>query len=187
MGVFDARVVVLGLRISQAILAIIVLGLTAYGALSKPFQTDLQTCSLTARNTVANWWSGYWHAMSPSQINFLVFSAVWTILALLYLIVVPWRFSETKLHHKFAILTAECLTMLFWFAGFIALAVFLSDRVCFGHVCSAAKAAAVFGAIEWALFAATTTMASLHVFRSRGSPVHDGGKADPNVNLQEGV
>lgn len=30
-------------------------------------------------------------------------------------------------------------------------------------------------------------MASLHVFRSRGSPVHHGGKADPNVNLQEGV
>ncbi|KAI7107837.1 hypothetical protein KC352_g36675, partial [Hortaea werneckii] len=63
MGVFDARVVVLALRISQAILAIIMLGLSAY---------------------VANWWSGYWHAMSPSQINFLVFSAVWTILALLY-------------------------------------------------------------------------------------------------------
>jgi len=167
MGVFDARVVVLALRISQAILAVIVLGLSAY---------------------VANWWSGYWHAMSPSQINFLVFSAVWTILALLYLIVVPWRFSETKIHHKFAILAAECLTMLFWFAGFIALAVFLSDRVCFGHVCAAAKAATVFGAIEWALFAATTTMASLHVFRSRGAPVHHhGGKADPNVNLQEGV
>ena len=39
--------------------------------------------------------------------------------------------------------------MIFWFAGFLALAVFLSDRVCFGHVCSAAKAAAVFGAFEW--------------------------------------
>ena len=39
--------------------------------------------------------------------------------------------------------------MVFWFAGFVALAVFLGDRVCFGHVCSAAKAAAAFGAFEW--------------------------------------
>jgi len=46
-------------------------------------------------------------------------------------------------------LGVETLTMLFWFAGFVALAVFLGDRVCFGHVCSAAKAAAVFGAFEW--------------------------------------
>jgi len=87
--------------------------------------------------------------MSPSQINFLLFDAVWTLLALLYLTLVPWRFSDTRAHHKFAILGVEVLTMLFWFAGFVALAVFLSDRVCFGHVCSAAKAAAVFGAFEW--------------------------------------
>ena len=79
----------------------------------------------------------------------MIFSSVFTILALLYLIIVPWRFSETKAHHKFAILAAEAITMIFWFAGFIALAVFVSNRVCFGHVCSAAKAAAVFGAFEW--------------------------------------
>ena len=87
--------------------------------------------------------------MSPGQINFLLFDSVWTILALIYLILVPWRFSDTIAHHKFAILAVEALTALFWFAGFIALAVFLSDRVCFGSVCSAAKAAAVFGAFEW--------------------------------------
>ena len=87
--------------------------------------------------------------MSPSQINFLIFDAVWTILALAFLIVVPWRFSETKAHHKFAILAVEGVTMIFWFAGFIALAIFLSDRVCFGHVCSSAKAGAAFAAFEW--------------------------------------
>lgn len=98
---------------------------------------------------VANWWSGYWHDTSPSQVNYLIFCSVWTILALGYLIVVPWRFSETVAHQKFAILGVEAVTMIFWFAGFIALAVFLADRVCFGHVCSAAKAAAVFAAFEW--------------------------------------
>ena len=98
---------------------------------------------------VSNWWSRYYHAMSPGQVNFLVFDSVWTILALIYLIVVPWRFSDTIAHHKFAILAVEALTALFWFAGFVALAVFLSDRVCYGHVCSAAKASAAFGAFEW--------------------------------------
>lgn len=39
--------------------------------------------------------------------------------------------------------------MIFWFAGFIALAVFLGDRLCYGDVCSAAKAADVFAAFEW--------------------------------------
>jgi len=161
---FNSAFIVLPLRIAQAILAIIVLGLTGY---------------------VANWWSNYWHALSPSQINFLLFCAVWSVLVLLYLIIVPWRFSNTVAHHKFAILAAEAVTMLFWFAGFIALAVFLSDRVCFGHVCSAAKAAAVFGAFEWLLFAATTAMAILHVFRTRGRT--DDGKANKNLNIQEGV
>jgi hypothetical protein len=87
--------------------------------------------------------------MAPSQVNFLLFCAIWSVVALLYLTIVPWRFSNTVAHHKFAILFFETLTMLFWFAGFIALAVFLSDRVCFGHVCNAAKAAAAFGAFEW--------------------------------------
>lgn len=85
--------------------------------------------------------------MSPSQINFLVFTSVWTILALIYLVLSQWRFE--RFAHKYAILGVETLTMLFWFAGFIALAVFLSDRVCFGNVCNSAKAAAAFAAFEW--------------------------------------
>lgn len=91
----------------------------------------------------------YYHSSAPSQVGFLVFSAVWTFLALLFLFLVPWRFSETRLGHHFALLAVEAVTAIFWFAGFVALAVFLADRVCFGHVCSAAKAAAVFAAFEW--------------------------------------
>ena len=85
--------------------------------------------------------------MSPSEINFLIFASAWTILALIYLIVAPWKVPDAA--HKFGILAAEAVTMIFWFAGFIALAVFLGDRVCYGHVCSAAKAAAAFAAFEW--------------------------------------
>ena len=35
---------------------------------------------------------------------------------------------------KWALLGLEGLTMLFWFSGFVALAVFLSGRICFGMV-----------------------------------------------------
>ncbi|KAK5140595.1 membrane-associating domain-containing protein [Cryomyces antarcticus] len=151
----------LPLRIVQALFALIMLGLTGY---------------------VAHWWSGWYHAYSPSQINFLLFTAIWTVFALLYLTLAPWKLPTAA--HKFAILAAEALTMLFWFAGWVALAVFLSNRVCFGHVCSAAKAAAVFGAFEWLLFAATTVMAAMHVFRTRGTGTT---KPDPNMEVHQGV
>ncbi|MCJ1302172.1 hypothetical protein MMC08_004975 [Hypocenomyce scalaris] len=137
----------LPLRITQFIFAIIVLGLTGY---------------------VAHWYNRYTYSASPGQINFLIFDAVWTILAVVYLALTP-AYSP-RLAHKFAILGLDALTCLFWFAGFIALAVFLSSLlVCTGHVCRSAQAAAVFGAFEWLLFLATTILAALHVWRSRGS------------------
>jgi len=151
----------LPLRITQAVFAIIVLGLTAF---------------------VANWWGGFWHDISPAEINFLLFCAVWTILALAYLIVVPWKFANSAAGHKFGILAAEALTMLFWFAGFIALAVFLSNRVCFGQVCNVAKAAVVFASFEWLVFAVTFGMATLHVVRTRGT--HD-SRADPQMEVTQ--
>ncbi|KAF2478760.1 membrane-associating domain-containing protein [Neohortaea acidophila] len=165
MSALESRGVVLGLRIAQILFAIIVLGLAAY---------------------VVSWWRHYWHASSPSSLNFLIFDAVWTLLAAAYLIVVPWHFSETRAHHKFAILGVEAVTMLFWFAGFIAAAVFLSGRGCAGGVCRAAEAAVVFAAFEWVLFTITTAMATMFVLRGRGqSRGHT--KADPNVAVHEGV
>jgi len=151
----------LPLRIVQGVFAIIVLGLTAY---------------------VANWWGGHWHQFSPSEVNFLVFTSVWTLLALAYLIIAPARFATAA--HKYGILAAEAVTMIFWFAGFIALAAFLSDRVCFGSVCSAAKAATAFAAFEWLFFAGSTLMAALHCYRTRNTGVTG---HDPKVEMQQGV
>ncbi|KAF9633928.1 hypothetical protein BFW01_g4823 [Lasiodiplodia theobromae] len=136
----------LPLRIVQAVFTVIVLGLTAY---------------------VCDWWTSHWMAASPAEVNYLIFVSVWTILALAYLIVAPARFPAAA--HKFAILGVEALTMLFWFAGFIALAVWLTDRWCFGNVCASARAATVIGAFEWLAFAATTVLASLHVWKTRNT------------------
>lgn len=96
---------------------------------------------------VAHWWDGYRHSYSPSQVNFLLFTCAWTILALAYLIVAPARFPVAA--HKYGILAVEFLTMIFWFAGFIALAVLVDEYWCIGRVCDCAKAGAAFGAFLW--------------------------------------
>jgi hypothetical protein len=52
-------------------------------------------------------------------------------------------------------LALEMLTMLYWFGGFIALAVFLSDRICFGTVCDVARASTAISALNWVAWAVT--------------------------------
>lgn len=159
-----AAIFTLLLRIAQGLFALVVLGLTAYGTSShlhisptkirhRAFEhfhlaiPKLTTPANLPPTTVANWWSGQWHQFPPWEVNILIITAVWTLLALAYLVIAPARFPVAA--HKFSILAAEALTMLFWLAGFIALAVFLSDRVCFGTVCNAAKAGTALAAFEW--------------------------------------
>ena len=89
----------------------------------------------------------------------MIFTSVWTILVLIYLGLAPRFF--TRFAHVHAIAALDALTMLFWFAGFIALAVLYHDIVAvanfeyfsgcgvLGDYCSVSEAAVVFGALEW--------------------------------------
>lgn len=93
----------------------------------------------------------------------MVFVSVWTLLVLIYLALAPRFFSAFA--HPMAMLGLDALTMLFWFAGFIALAVlhhqfegvYLGDGfgdayhgcALAGGLCGEIEAAAVFGALEW--------------------------------------
>jgi len=131
----------------------------------------------------ANRWNAGWRYASPSEVNFLIFCSVWTLLAVAYLVIAPTRFPNTA--HKFAILGVEAVTMIFWFAGWVALAVLLGEIGTRGY--SAAQAAAAgtaFGAIEFLLFAATTIMAALHVHRTRN--MHS-GKHDAAMEVDNRV
>ncbi|ORY16880.1 membrane-associating domain-domain-containing protein [Clohesyomyces aquaticus] len=153
---------ILPLRAVQAVLAIIVLGLTAY---------------------VVDAWNGpYNWGWSPSSVNFLLFCSIWTLLAVAYLIVTPSRFPQFA--HKFAILAVEAVTMIFWFAGWVAVAALWGDIGCGSRrgVCGAGTAAIVFGAIEWLTFVATTVMAAMHVKNTRNGTT----KHDPRMEV-EGV
>ena len=81
--------------------------------------------------------------------NFLLFCSLWTLLAVIYLVLAPSRFPAAA--HKFAILGVEALTMIFWFAGWVAVAALWGDLACGsrGGVCGAGTAAIVFGAFIW--------------------------------------
>ena len=87
---------------------------------------------------------------SASEVNFLIFASVWTLLAVAYLVIAPLKFATAA--HKYAVLVAESVTMLFWFAGFIALADLLGNVGCTsrqGKVCGESIAGTVFAAFEW--------------------------------------
>ena len=71
-----------------------------------------------------------------------------SLVVVAYQVIVP-RFAE-KLAHKFVILAIDALTMLFWFAGFIALAV--DVRFVTGPTTDwykAAQATVAFAAFSW--------------------------------------
>jgi hypothetical protein len=132
------------MRALQALFSIIVLSVLSYG-IHPPL---LFPPSLTPLPASHSWTSQLnW---TPSRISFLIFASAWTLLALLYLVLVP-RFSKAEIH-RHGLLVIESLTTIFWFAGFIALAVFLGDgRSCDGSwgPCRAAEAGDVFAAFEW--------------------------------------
>ncbi|EHA28612.1 hypothetical protein CBS63078_8702 [Aspergillus niger] len=145
-------------RVIQAIFGIIVLALTAYYI--------------------------SWFAYSSDSPNFMLFVACWTaFIATPYLALAPVFFPQ--LAHRIVIPAVEVITMIFWFAGFIALAVFLPPaEACHWSRCSALQAATVFGALEWVLFLVTSVFAVLGISRTRSS---SSTKPTPNDHTHVGV
>jgi len=137
------------IRVIQGVLAIIVLGLMSY---------------------VVDGWDDFFWSWGHSTTNFLLFTSVWTILALIYLVLVSFRFADHPAGHKFGVLFVETITTIFWFAGFVAFADLLSDLPYARRwgVKRAGIAADVFAAFEWLLFSATLIISALHCWRTRG-------------------
>lgn len=156
------EVAVLPLRVVQVVFAIIVLGLTAY---------------------IVDAYSNPWASWSPHSVNFMLFTSIWTLLAVVYLVLTPTRFPRAA--HKFAILGVEALTMIFWFAAWVAVAALWGDwwkPARNGSVWGSGVAAIVFGAFLWLSFVATTVIAALHVRRTSG-----GDTAPPPEMQMQGV
>ncbi|KAJ7644968.1 marvel domain-containing protein [Roridomyces roridus] len=137
------------LRVAQALLALGVLIATAF---------------------IAHQYDQPFHGSSPSQVNFLLFTSVWTLALALPYLVFSYRYVPDAAH-KFGIMAAEFVTMVFWFGGFIALAVYTTDFLSCSQapVCQAAQAATTLAAVEWVLFMITMVLSMVHVWRTRHS------------------
>ncbi|PGH18834.1 hypothetical protein AJ79_00247 [Helicocarpus griseus UAMH5409] len=148
--------IILGLRGAQGLFSIIILGLTAYAV----------------HNGQSN---------SPDEVNFLLFDAIWTLLIVVpYLVLAPLYFPVAA--HQYGLIAAEAITLIFWFAGFIAVAAWLPPAAFCKHfsVCKSLQAATVFGAFEWLLFVATTVLVVIPMLRNRGGTP----KPEAGVNMQ---
>ena|SRR5438045_8060935 len=109
--------------------------------------------ALAANQFDSIYYNGYYYVgdASPSQVNFLVFASVWSILAVTFLVLSP-RYDDDGRHigHKFVILAVDVVTAIFWFAGFIALAALIGVPNCGrNRLCQALQAAVAFGAFLW--------------------------------------
>lgn len=92
------------------------------------------------------WWGGY--AFHDSRAGFMLFASIWTFLVLIYLLLATTILP--RIRHHIVVLVLEALTMLFWFAGSIALAVITPATTCGGnHYCDVLKAAVAFGFFLW--------------------------------------
>ncbi|KAF2855243.1 hypothetical protein T440DRAFT_415462 [Plenodomus tracheiphilus IPT5] len=153
------------LRALQVALSITILGLMIY---------------------VSSWWTRHWRQSAPSEVNFLIFTPAWSLASLIPLLLFPLRFSHLLATPsiRYGLLTLEALTMLYWFAGFIALAVFLNDRVCFGMVCDVARAGAGISALSWVVWAGSFGVGVWAVIKERRAGGMGGEK---KVQMMQGV
>ena len=89
------------------------------------------------------WWS------TSSTVNFLIFLGCWTAFVVIpYLTAAPiWA---PHLAHRLVMPAMEAITMIIWFAGFVAVGAQLpTAHACVWSSCRALQAATVFGAFEW--------------------------------------
>lgn len=119
-------VAILPLRAIQALFSIIILGLTAY--IVDAYRGPLGT----------GW--------TPDSVDFMLFTSIWTLLAVAYLVLAPSRFPAAA--HKYAIVGVEAVTMIFWFAAWVAVASWWG-RNWRGPVWASGVAAIVFAAFTW--------------------------------------
>ncbi|KAL2163632.1 hypothetical protein VTH06DRAFT_5690 [Thermothelomyces fergusii] len=124
-----------------AVFAIIELGLTAY--------------------LVSPLWG------TPSVLSFMLFNSIWSLLILAYIFLSPRYFA--RFFHSMVALILEWITMIFWFAGSIALAAWWGSPICGGNTyCGSVKATIAFGFFIWALFAFLVIVDTLAFMRGRG-------------------
>ncbi|KAK4153350.1 membrane-associating domain-containing protein [Chaetomidium leptoderma] len=120
-----------------------------------------------------------WHWGTPSILAFMLFNSVWSLLVLAYLFLTPLYYA--RFFHGIVALAIEWITMIFWFAGSIALATYSGSSRCDGNTyCGSVQAAIAFGFFLWALFGFLVVVDTLAFLRGRG---HHTAQPKPHVGV----
>ncbi|KAL7808341.1 hypothetical protein V8C44DRAFT_336103 [Trichoderma aethiopicum] len=108
---------------------------------------------------VVNWHLRGPHLSTPPSVSFLLFSSAFSIISLLYIELAP-RFAPKAIHPT-ASLCVEVANCIFFFTGFIAVAVCLGDLAfCNGSVCMAGRCLAVLAAAQFSLWMGSAVFAA---------------------------
>lgn len=102
----------------------------------------------------------------PDAWGFLIFCAGWTVLIVIFHLIVGICFADCALI-GYTRVAVEAVAVLSWLAGFIAVAIQISTYTCSaGNSCGPLMAATVFGALEWLLFMVTAALTVMLIFNS---------------------
>lgn len=155
------QVIVLGLRVLQLCAAVTNLVLVALGKMLLLVSVFVHR-RLT--RTVINWYLLRTSVAPPSSFTFLTFAPIFSILSIAYLTLAP-RFIP-RYTNPFVSLAVEFLNTIFYFAGFIALAVFLSKLLfCNGTVCAVGRSTSIVAAAEFSCWIATMMIEAKTIFK----------------------
>ncbi|KAL6816800.1 hypothetical protein V8C40DRAFT_253754 [Trichoderma camerunense] len=113
---------------------------------------------------VVNWHLRGPHLSTPPSISFILFSSIFSFFSILYLVFAP-RLAPKAVHPKIS-LSIEAINCIFYFAGFIAVAVCLGDLAfCTGSVCMAGRGTAVLAAAQFSLWMGSAIFAAKAMVR----------------------
>ncbi|RFU76925.1 hypothetical protein TARUN_5311 [Trichoderma arundinaceum] len=128
------------------------------------FQGLMAAAGIALAAYVVNWHLRGPHLSTPPSISFLLFSPVFTISSILYIELTP-RFAPNAICPMMS-LSIEVLNSIFYFSGFIAVAVCLHDLAfCDGSVCMAGRGAAVLAAAQFSLWMGSAILAAKNIFK----------------------
>lgn len=136
-------------RAVQALFGVIVIGLTGYGLFILKNIRNIRNINTNKSPVVSTFYNEWSYS---NTVNFLLFLGCWTtFVAVPYLVISPIWLPRLAHHH--IIPAVEVITMIFWFAGFIAMGAMLpSPRWRYGShgsAYSSLQAATIFGSFEW--------------------------------------
>lgn len=161
------------IRIVQAVLSVLVLGLEAF----------------TVSEVNSYYWG--WYGGGSSIDNYAIFCSVWSLLVIAYMVFAPKLIPQLAL--PVLSLGIDMLTALFLFACWIALASQWGPGRCITSGCHTAKAAIAFSCFLWVAYMYTTVMsllAALKYFKGSGvgnkTPFLVGGEFPPPASATSG-